>query len=130
LKDYSIDPDCIAIKVKDKKGQKIRLQKVVSEKHNDYFLKIDSEAKRAKEVSMNNRLQEGFEKGLSIISASLEKKSGIKTEEKVYERIGRLKQKYPSIAKYYEINCEIETETVTNRKTKEKREVRKVKSMT
>jgi hypothetical protein len=43
------------------------------------------------------------EKGLSIISSSLSKKSGIKTEEKVYERIGRLKQKYPSVAKYYEI---------------------------
>ena len=130
LKDYTIDPSCLPVEVQDKKKQKIRLQKVVSEKHNDYFLKIDSEAKQAKEVSMNNRFQEGFEKGLSIIYASLEKKSGIKTEEKVYERIGRLKQKYPSIAKYYEISYIVKTEIVTNRKTKEKTEVRKVKSMT
>jgi len=99
-------------------------------KYNDYFLKIESEAKRAKEVSMNNRFQEGFEKGLSIIAASLEKKSGIKTEEKVYERLGRLKQKYSSVARYYDINYSVEAETVTNRKTKEKKEIRKVKSMT
>jgi len=130
LKDYTIAPNSLPVEIQDKKKQKIQLQKVVSEKYNDFFLKIDSQAKRAKEVSMNNRFQEGFEKGLSIIAASLEKKSGIKTQEKVYERIGRLKQKYPSVARYYEINYTVETETVTKRKTKEKTQVRKVKSMT
>jgi len=130
LKDYRIAPDSLPIEVEDRKKQKIQLQKVVSEKHNDFFLKVDSEAKRTKEVSMNNRFQENFEKGLSLIAASLEKKSGIKTEAKVYERIGRLKQKYPSVSKYYEINYTIETEKVRNRKTKEEVEIRKVKSMT
>ena len=129
LKDYKIDPDSSPVTVKDKKGQKIQLQKVISEKHNDYFLKIESDAKEAKERSMNNRFQEGFEKGLSIISASLQKKSEVKIEEKVYERVGRLKQKYPSIARYYEISYTVETEIVTNRKTKEKEEIRKVTSM-
>jgi hypothetical protein len=130
LKKYTIDPSCSPVEIEDKKKQKIKIQKVVSEKHNDYFLKIDSEAKRTKEVSMNNRFQEGFEKGLSIISASLTKNSGIKREEKVYERVGRLKQKYPSVAKYYEISYTVEAESVTNRKTKEKTEVRKIISMT
>jgi hypothetical protein len=68
--------------------------------------------------------------GLSAIAASLEKKSGVKIEEKVYERVGRLKQKYPSIARYYEISYTVETEKVTNRKTKKKEEIRKVASMT
>jgi hypothetical protein len=105
------------------------LQKVESDKHNDYFLKIESETKRKKEESMNNRFQEGFEKGLQTISASLSKKSGTKLEEKVFERIGRLKQKYQSIHRHFNINCEVEIETVVNRKAKEKREVRRVKSM-
>lgn len=129
LKKYAIDPSSSPVEIEDKKKQKIRLQKVVSEKYNDFFLKIDSQAKQAKEISMNNRFQEGFEKGLSVISASLTRKSGIKTEEKVYERIGRLKQKYPSVARYYEISYMVETDSVTNRKTKEKTEVRKVKSI-
>jgi len=103
--------------IEDKKGQRIKLQKVVSEKHNDYFLKIESDAKRSKEMSMNTRFQERFEKGLSAIAASLEKKSGTKTEAKVYERTGRLKQKYPSIARYYESSYTVETETVAGRKT-------------
>jgi hypothetical protein len=130
IKDYKIDTNSAPIEIEDRKKQKIQLQKVVSEKYNDFFLKIDSQAKRSKEVSMNDRFQEGFEKGLSIIVASLKKKSGIKKEEKVYERVGRLKQKYPSVSKYYEISYTVETETVTNKKTKEKTEIRKIQSMT
>jgi hypothetical protein len=129
IKDYTIAPGSVPIEIEDKKKQKIKLQKVISEKHNDFFLKIDSEAKGAKEVSMNNRFQENFEKGLAIIAASLQKKSGIKTEEKVYERVGRLKQKYSSVSRYYDINYTIEAEIIKNRKTKENAEVRKVKSM-
>ena len=130
LKDYAVDPDGSPLEVEDKRKQKIQLQKVVSGKHDDFFLKVDSQAKRAKEVSMNNRLQENFEKGLSIIAASLDKKSGVKTEEKVYERVGRLKQKYPSIAKYYEINYQVETGLESNKKTNGGTGIRKVKSMT
>jgi hypothetical protein len=78
---------------------------------------------------MNNRFQEGFEKGLTTIAALLEKKSGIKIEEKVYERVGRLKQKYLSISRYYDIEYIIDTHTVKNRKTKETTAVSKVKSM-
>jgi hypothetical protein len=129
IKDYRIAPGSVPIETEDKKKQKIKLQKVISEKHNDFFLKIDSEAKRAKEVSMNNRFQENLEKGLATIAASLQKKSGTKTEEKVYERGGRLKQKYPSVSRYYDINYTVETELIKNRKTKEKAKVRKVKSM-
>ena len=129
LKDYRIDPSGESLEVEDKKHQKIKLQKVISDRHDGYFLKIDSQAKRQKEVSMNNRFQEGFEKGMNSITASLEKKSGIKMEEKVYERVGRLKQKYPSVSSYYDIKYAVETTTVTNRKTKEKKEVRQIKSI-
>ena len=129
IKDYTIDTKNKPVIVEDKKKQKIKLQKIVSEKYKDFLLKIDSETKRTKEVSMNNRFQERFEKGLSIINASLSKKSGIKIEKKVYERVGRLKQQYPSISKYYEINYSVETETIKNRKTKQNTEIRKVKSM-
>jgi hypothetical protein len=129
LKDYKIEPDSKTVEVEDKKHQKIQLQKVISDKHNDYFLKIESQAKRKKEQSMNNRFQEGFEKGLKTIAASLEKKGGIKIEEKVYERVGRLKQKYPSISRYYDIVYTVDTDSIKNRKTKETTEVRKVKSM-
>jgi len=129
LKNYKIVEDSRPVEVEDKRKQKICLQKVESDKHNDYFIKVESVAKRKKEESMNNRFQEGFETGLKAISASLSRKSGIKLEEKVFERIGRLKQKYQSIHRHYNISYDIEIKNVTNRKTKEKAEVRKVKSL-
>jgi hypothetical protein len=53
---------------------------------------------------MNSRFREGFEKGLETISSSLTKKSGTKIKQKVFERTGRLKQKYPSVARIYDID--------------------------
>jgi hypothetical protein len=108
LKNYEAVESSEIICVEDKKHQKIELRKVTSDKKDDYFLKIQSEAKGEKERSMNARFKQGFEEGLERIKSSLAKKSGIKTEEKVYERIGRLKAKYPSIHKHYEISYQID----------------------
>src|SRR5688572_11703285 len=55
------------------------------------------------ESGMNSRFSQRFEQGLSQIKESLDKKGGVKRQEKVWERIGRLKTKYPSIHKYYDI---------------------------
>ena len=42
---------------------------------------------------MNEEFRSRFEAGLQKIADSLTKKCGVKHEDKVYERIGRLKQK-------------------------------------
>lgn len=55
---------------------------------------------------MNSRFSQRFEQGLSQIKESLGKKSGVKKQEKVWERIGRLKTKYPRIHKCYDIDTE------------------------
>lgn len=56
-----------------------------------------------KQISINEQFKKRFEIGLQQIKDSLNKKNGIKTVEKVAERIGRQKQKYPSVAGYYSI---------------------------
>lgn len=89
--------------VYDKKNQPISLHQVIVEKQSDYFLKIKSEAKAHKERAMHGQFKQRFEEGLEIIKLSLTKKSGVKKEDKVHQRIGRLKQKYPSIQKHYQI---------------------------
>jgi len=53
---------------------------------------------------MNSRFSQRLNKIISN-KESLEK-SGVKKQEKVWERIGRLKTKYPSIHKYYHIDTE------------------------
>ena len=103
LKKYEIEKAQTIKVVYDKKDQPISLLKVDVANQSDYFLKIKSESKAIKEASMNRQFKKRFEEGLEIIKAGLSKKSGIKKEEKVFERIGRLKQKYPSIQRHYHI---------------------------
>ncbi|GHT79684.1 hypothetical protein AGMMS50262_23660 [Bacteroidia bacterium] len=111
LKDFKLAANATQVTVTDNKKQKIVLQKVSSSKNEDYYLQVESESKEKKERSMNDRFRDGFETGLKKIALSLEKKGGVKQEEKVYERIGRLKQKYPSIHRYFDIKCKISVET-------------------
>ena len=72
----------------------------------DTWLRVHSKAKALKESGMNSRFSERFEQGLSQIKESLGKKSGVKKQEKVWERIGRLKAKYPRINKHYEVETQ------------------------
>ena len=104
-------------------GQKIHLQKVTPDKAdakaNEYYLKIESQAKKTKETSMNERFQDGYLKGLSAIAGSLSKKRGVKQEDKVHQKVGRLMQKFPSIHKYYKIDYQIEEELTKKDKLSE-----------
>ena len=67
---------------------------------------------------MNEQFQSRFEAGLQKIADSLTKKGGVKLEDKVYERIGRIKQKYPSVQRYFDILIEAKDEAEIKRKKK------------
>ena len=58
-----------------------------------------------KEHSMNVKFQERFLCEMQKLANGLTKKSGIKTLEKVQQKIGRLTERYPSIASNYTITC-------------------------
>jgi Transposase DDE domain len=89
----------------------IRLSLVQSEKYTDSFLKVESPAKAIKEQGITNRLEQGYEEQLNLIKKSLSKPRGIKKADKVQQRIGRAKQKYPSIHHLYNITLDIDTAT-------------------
>ena len=103
LKAYHADIDSKPITIRDKKNQPIELLKVKSSKNNDNYLWVKSHTKALKENSMNGLLSQRFEEGIQNIDQGTKRKGGTKKLEKVYERIGRLKQKYPSVHKYYDI---------------------------
>ena len=69
----------------------------------DTFYWVRSEAKGAKENGMYEQFTRRFEAELGKIAASLAKKHGTKKTDKVLIRIGRAKQKYPSVASHYDI---------------------------
>ena len=104
LTDYEIAPDAQTVTVLDSKQQPIRLTQVKHEEDGDYYLEINSPAKQLKETSMNRKFKESFEEELQKAKDSLTKKNGTKNYEKVIERVGRARQKYPSISKYYVID--------------------------
>ena len=104
LTDYEIARDARTVTVHDCKKQPIRLTQVKHEENGDYYLEINSPAKQLKEESMNRNFKKRFEEELEKIKKSLGTKHGTKNYEKVIERVGRARQKYPSIAKYYVID--------------------------
>ncbi len=103
LKEYKADHAATPVQITDKRDQPIELLKVQAIDHDDQFLWVRSCTKAMKENSMNGLLSQRFEEGIQSIQEGIAKKGGTKILNKVYERIGRLKQKYPSIHNYYDI---------------------------
>ena len=118
LKNYKIEAGTTTVTVTDNRRQKIELCRVKSDRNTDYYLKVESHTKEVKERSMNEQFRSRFEAGLQKIADSLTKKGGVKQEDKVYERIGRLKQKYPSIGRYFDIEIEVKEDVEIKRKNK------------
>ena len=77
------------------------------------ILLCKSSKRMAKESAMLSQYQERYEKGIENISASLTKKGGVKRYDKVIERIGRLKEKYSSVGRFYTIDTEQSEGNVT-----------------
>lgn len=107
VKDYKIVEGCVTKQHTTKSNGKIQLTLIENNQHKDYYLKVESTAKNEKEKAMKNRFEAGYLMELNKISAALNKKNGVKLESKVMERIGRAKEKYPSIHNLYNIKYEV-----------------------
>ena len=105
LKNYQAETDKEPVEIFDKRNQPIELMRVkaVDKGCNDNYLWVKSKTKALKENSMNGLLSQRFEEGIKSISQGINKKGGTKTLDKVHQRIGRLKAKYPSVHRYYDI---------------------------
>ena len=111
LKDYTTDPDRLTVLLETKSRHNVRIKAVATDTNTDYFLEVKSDAKVLKENAMGSRFEERFEGCLEAIARSIEKKGGVKKAEKVWERIGRAKEKYPSVHHYYKIDVPVDPST-------------------
>ena len=73
------------------------------EQEGEILLYCQSTGRSAKEESMRERVQRRFEEGLASIAAALTKRRGIKRYDKILERVGRLRERYAAIARFYEV---------------------------
>ena len=81
----------------------IKVRPVEKPDCSDSYMYVRSQQKAVKEASMNDHFSQHYEEGLENIKQALSRKGGTKKIEKVWERIGRLKEKYPSANKHYTI---------------------------
>jgi len=103
LSDYEIDKSRLAVLMQTKAKYDIVLKKVADAPDRDYYLEVTSDKKALKEKGMKDQFELRFEKELEKIKAALSKKGGTKKVEKVHQRIGRARQKCPSVHNRYQI---------------------------
>ena len=96
-----------------KKDKKNKVEAQLIKKDGESILYCKSLLKGKKEQSMKRLFQQRFEDDLKQVAASLLKKGGTKKYDKVLLRIGRLQEKYASIAQYYEINVKHKDQIAT-----------------
>lgn len=104
LKNYTLSEDKRSVTVHDARKREITLREVHTEADGDYYLEITSPGKAMTEASMNRLWRERFEQEMQKINEAINRKGGTKRYEKVVERTGRAIERYPSIARYYDIS--------------------------
>jgi transposase len=115
LQDYSLsETGCKTVLDNRKHPVEISIATPQGKADGDLYLYVKSGMKQKKEESMNGKLTKRFVQDIENIKSSLSKKRGVKEEGAVNQRIGRLRQKYPSISKLYTIELKVdENKTVT-----------------
>jgi len=99
--------------MRDKRGNKIWVRWLDVPQTGERILYVKSEKKQLKESGMQAQFSKRYEEGLAAIRKGTRRKGGVKKVEKVYERLGRLKDKYPSVHRYYKINIDSHNGIVT-----------------
>lgn len=115
LKDYvAVKDQGEPVIITDRRKSPVELLMVEKEGIDDSLLYVRSERKAIKELSMNENFTSHFTTGLDQILQGVQKKGGTKKVEKVWERIGRLKEKYPSAHRFFDIQVSKENDIVKN----------------
>ena len=84
-------------------GEPLQLEKVLSDDGREVRLYCHSERRAKKEKAINERFAKRFEESLDKITAGLSKPSTTQRIDKLWERIGRLKEQSRGVGQHYEI---------------------------
>jgi transposase len=101
--DREFDPEK-SVEVKTTGGAPIQIQRVEDEANKEALLYCYSAARAEKDKAIDTTKSEKYEAALQKLAAGLTKKGGTKNPEKIFERIGRAKGRYPRAAQHYSID--------------------------
>lgn len=96
----------VPVKLDRNEETKVRAVKVINQETKEVELFVHSYAKELKEQAMQTRVQNIFIEKLQHLKDGLPLKRRTKEYEKVLISIGRLKEKYSSVAQYYNIDVQ------------------------
>ena len=95
-----------AILIRAEGDTQIRAQRVVDEVTGEVRLYCHSTGREAKERGIERRFSTRLEAALAYLAEGLHLPRRVKQYEKVLTRIGRLRQRYSRVARYYDIRLE------------------------
>jgi transposase len=126
LKSYPAPPaQPKAVRLTGRGESRVELMAFKPEGYDDTWMYVRSAAKEEKESSMAHKLSQRFEQELEGIKGSLSKKGGTKKIEKVWERIGRARQKHGRASGRYHIRVEQEGGIATDMRWERKADPKK-----
>ena len=111
LKEYKVVQDRLTVLLETKSKKTIRLKAVSTDKNTNYYLEVKSPAKEMKETGMKNQFELRFEEALQCLHKGVHSKGGVKKADKVHQRIGRARERYPSVQRYYRIDVAVDEKT-------------------
>jgi transposase len=100
-----------AVLIREEGDTQIRAQRVVSEVSGEVRLYCHSTGREAKERGIERRFSTRLEADLQYLAEGLHVPGRVKQYEKVLTRIGRLRQRYSRVARYYDIRLEKDAAT-------------------
>lgn len=107
LTDYQVSEEDM-VHIEDNRHNSIHISWVSSDDSQDSFLYVHSKMKEVKETSMNDHFCQRYEEELRGLSQQLQKSTGKKNYYgTVMERIGRIKERYPAVNKYYKVDIKV-----------------------
>ena len=112
LKEYELN-EKLVLQPTNRDKEQVKLGVFRPEGYSDTWMYVQSDAKRKKEQSIQTKLDALFEQGLESIKNALSKKGGTKRIDKVWERIGRAKEKYKRASAKYQVNVSEQKGKVT-----------------
>jgi len=115
VKDYGeVYEQSKVIQLTGKGKKKVALKIVEPKGETDTFMFVESDEKRKKEESIDEKIGEKYLKRLDEIKAALSKPRGTKRIEKVWETIGRAKEKYKRISSQYALSLKDDGKNITD----------------
>ena len=113
LKNYQAISGRLTVLLETKSKRNVQLKAVSTNNNIDYYLEVASEDKFETANSMRSQFEQRFEMELQKIEQSLKRKGGTKKAAKVHQRIGRARERYPSVQYYYDINVTLSQDKLT-----------------